>query len=63
MIDVLILTKDEDGSVEAIELSDIEELGELQTLEAQLAVLSEVATGGAHGPVGTYIGKIQSGSA
>jgi|SRR5580765_3607956 hypothetical protein len=39
LIDVLILTKDEDGSVEAMELSDIEELGELQALEAQLAEL------------------------
>ena len=39
MIDVLILVKDEDGSVEAIELSDIEQLGELQALEAQLAEL------------------------
>jgi len=39
VIDVLILTKDEDGSVEAIELSDIEELGELQAMEAQLAEL------------------------
>jgi len=39
VIDVLILTKDQDGSVEAIELSDIEELGELQALEAQLAEL------------------------
>ena len=39
VIDVLILVKDEDGSVEALELSDIEELGELQALEAQLAEL------------------------
>jgi hypothetical protein len=39
VIDVLILTKDEDGTVEAIELSDIEELGELQAVEAQLAEL------------------------
>jgi hypothetical protein len=39
VIDVLILTKDEDGSVEAAELSDIEELGELQAIEAQLAEL------------------------
>jgi Family of unknown function (DUF6325) len=39
VIDVLILTKDEDGSVEAMELSDIEELGELETLEAELAEL------------------------
>jgi hypothetical protein len=39
VIDVLILTKNEDGSVDAAELSDIEELGELQAIEAQLAEL------------------------
>jgi Family of unknown function (DUF6325) len=39
VIDVLILTKNEDGTVDAKELSDIEELGELQALEAQLAEL------------------------
>jgi uncharacterized protein DUF6325 len=39
VIDVLILIKNEDGSVEAMELSDIEELGELQAVEAQLAEL------------------------
>ncbi len=39
VVDVLILTKDEDGTVEAIELSDLGELGELQALEAQLAEL------------------------
>ena len=39
VIDVLILTKDEDGTVEATELSDIEELGSLQAIEAQLAEL------------------------
>jgi hypothetical protein len=39
LIDVLILTKNEDGTVEATELSDIDELGELQALEAQLAEL------------------------
>jgi Family of unknown function (DUF6325) len=39
VIDVLILTKDEDGTVEATELSEISELGELQGLEAQLAEL------------------------
>ena len=39
VIDVLILTKDEDGSIDAMELSDIGELGELQALEAQLAEL------------------------
>jgi len=39
LIDVLILTKNEDGTVDATELSDIEELGELQALEGQLAEL------------------------
>jgi len=39
LIDVLILTKDADGSVEAMELSDIDNLGELQALEAELAEL------------------------
>jgi fructosamine-3-kinase len=39
VIDVLILTKDADGSVEATELSDIDELGELETIEAELAEL------------------------
>src|SRR3954447_22653832 len=39
LIDILILTKDEDGAVDAMELSDIGELGELQALEAELAEL------------------------
>jgi len=39
VIDVLILTKNEDGSVDAMELSDIEELGPLQAVEAELAEL------------------------
>ena len=39
LIDVLILTKAEDGTVDAMELSDIEELGELAALEAELAEL------------------------
>ncbi len=39
VIDVLILTKDEDGTVDAMELSDIEELGELEMIEGQLAEL------------------------
>ena len=39
VIDVLILTKNEDGSVDAMELSDIEELGELEQVEAELAEL------------------------
>ena len=37
VIDVLILTKSEDGTVEAMELSEIEELGPLREIEAQLA--------------------------
>jgi Family of unknown function (DUF6325) len=39
LIDVLILTKDEDGTVDAMELSDVEELGELEALESELAEL------------------------
>ena len=39
VIDVLILDKNEDGSVDATELSDIEELGEMQAIEAELAEL------------------------
>src|SRR5664279_2991799 len=39
VIDVLILTKGADGSVEAMELSDFDELGELQSIEAELAEL------------------------
>ena len=39
VIDVLILDKNEDGSVDATEFSDIEQLGELQAIEAELAEL------------------------
>ena len=39
VIDVLVLTKNEDGTVDAMELSDIDELGPLQAVEAQLASL------------------------
>ena len=39
VIDVLILTKNDDGSVDAMELSDIPNLGPLQQVEAQLAEL------------------------
>ena len=39
VIDLLVLTKDEDGSVDAIELSDLENAGELVRLEAELAEL------------------------
>ena len=37
IMDILILIKEEDGSVDAMELSDLAELGELARLEAQLA--------------------------
>jgi hypothetical protein len=39
VIDVLILTKDADGTVEATELSDAGELGDLAAIEAELAEL------------------------
>ena len=39
VVDVLILTKNEDGTVDATELSDIEDLGPLQAVEAELADL------------------------
>jgi hypothetical protein len=39
VIDVLILTKSDDGMVEASEFSDIDQLGPLQAVEAQLAEL------------------------
>ena len=39
VIDALILTKNADGTVDAAELSDVGELGDLQALEAQLAEL------------------------
>jgi hypothetical protein len=39
VIDVLILTKDAEGSIDAMELSDIENLGPLQQIEAELAEL------------------------
>ena len=39
IIDVLILTKNADGTVDAAELSDVADLGPLQELEAELAEL------------------------
>ena len=39
VIDVLILTKAEDGTVDAMELSDIEQLGPLERVETQLEEL------------------------
>jgi hypothetical protein len=39
LVDVLILTKNEDGSVDAAELSDVADLGPLEKLESELAEL------------------------
>jgi hypothetical protein len=39
VIDVLILTKNEDGTVEPMELSEIDDLGPLRAIEPQLAEL------------------------
>ena len=39
VIDVLILTKNDDGSIDAMELGDVAELGAMQQLEAELAEL------------------------
>src|SRR5690349_9190052 len=39
VIDVLILKKNEDGSVDATELSDVAELGPLEKVETELAEL------------------------
>jgi len=39
VIDILILTKDQDGNVDAMELSDVGELGDLVAIEAGLAEL------------------------
>lgn len=39
VIDLLILTKDADGTIEALELSELDDLGPLGRLEAELAEL------------------------
>jgi len=39
VIDIVILTKGDDGSVEAVELDDVGELGAMQAIEAELAEL------------------------
>jgi Family of unknown function (DUF6325) len=39
VIDVVILTKDADGGIDAIELSDVDELGPLEVIETELAEL------------------------
>ncbi|MGX7678378.1 DUF6325 family protein [Jatrophihabitans sp. DSM 45814] len=39
VIDILILTKNADGSVDAVDLSELDDLGELEVLAADLAEL------------------------
>jgi hypothetical protein len=39
VIDILILTKNEDGTVDAMELSEVDDLGSLVAIEAELAEL------------------------
>ena len=39
VIDMMIISKDDDGAVDVMELADLEELGPLQPLEAELAEL------------------------
>jgi hypothetical protein len=39
IIDIIVLVKDEDGGVEAMELADLDQLGPLQVLETELAEL------------------------
>jgi hypothetical protein len=39
VIDLLVLVKNDDGSVDAVEIEDLESLGELRRLEAELAEL------------------------
>ncbi|KQZ83137.1 hypothetical protein ASD56_12470 [Microbacterium sp. Root166] len=39
VIDILVLTKDADGTIEALELSELDDLGPLVRLEADLAEL------------------------
>lgn len=39
VVDILILVKDDDGSIEALELDDIDELGPLEAIAAELAEL------------------------
>jgi hypothetical protein len=39
VIDMMILTKDDDGVIDAMELSDLDELGDMETIEAELTEL------------------------
>jgi uncharacterized membrane protein YebE (DUF533 family) len=61
VIDVLILTKDADGTIEATELSDIAELGELKTIEAELAELQLITNGRI--PIQAIIASIEADQA
>jgi hypothetical protein len=42
VLDVLILTRDDDGSVDAVEIDDLEEVDELRAVEAELAELLSI---------------------
>lgn len=39
LLDLIILAKDDDGAVEALELDDLEDMGELAVLETEIAEL------------------------
>ena len=39
VVDIIIVTKDADGTVDAMELADVEDLGPLEALESELAEL------------------------
>ena len=39
IVDMLVLVKDSDGAVEALELSDLDQLGDLERIEGELAEL------------------------
>jgi hypothetical protein len=39
VIDMMILAKGDDGTIDVVEMSDLDELGELQTIETELAEL------------------------
>ena len=63
VIDVLILTKDADGTVEATELSDIGELGELRAIELELqAIEAELGELLAADDVGHLAAAMEPGS-
>jgi len=57
VIDILILTKNGDGSIDVAELSDLDDLGPLVGIEAELAEPTLYADGGARA---TQLGKEQA---